>query len=83
MFLKGTATAATVIDNQNGFLSDYSVECYGKKIMEIISDKDKLHKISENAFKELYVNWDDKVKEVYDNYIRLIEERKKSSNDGK
>lgn len=77
VFLKGTATAATVTDNVNGYLSDYSVESYGNKIIDIVHNDKEYKKISENAFKELYVNWDDKVDEAYRLYLELIEKKKK------
>ena len=79
IFIKGAATASTVTDNVNGFLSDYTVEAYSDKIIEVMKDKDLYKKVSENAFKDLYVTWDDKVKEVYDLYLKIIEERKSNN----
>jgi glycosyltransferase involved in cell wall biosynthesis len=80
VFLKGTATSATVTDDVNGYLSDYSVEAYGQKIIDIINDDKKLKEISNNAFRDLYVNWDDKVDEVYKLYLEQIEKYKRSNN---
>ena len=39
VFLKDTATACTVTDNVNGFLSDDSIDAYSDKILEIINKK--------------------------------------------
>lgn len=72
LFLKNTATSSTVTDNVNGFLSNYSIKDYGQKIIDIINDKKTLKKISDNAFKDLYVNWDNKVDEVYKLYLKFI-----------
>ncbi len=80
VFLKGTATAATVTDNVNGYLSDYSVEAYGNKIIDICNNEKEYKRISNNAFKDLYVNWDDKVDEVYKLYLEQIEKYKRSNN---
>ena len=77
VFLKGTATAATVTDDVNGFLSDYSVESYGQKVLDIVHNEKELKRVSENAFRDLYVNWDDKVDEVYHLYLELIDKKKK------
>ena len=76
IFLKNTATAATVTDNVNGFLSDYSVDAYADKIIEVMNDKELYSRVSSNAFKDLYVTWDDKVKEVYDLYLKIINDKK-------
>ena len=80
VFLKGTATASTVTDNVNGYLSDYSIESYGQKIIDIVHNDKEYKKISMNAFKELYVNWDDKVDEAYKLYLEQIEKKKKEQN---
>ena len=75
LFLKEAATAATVTDNVTGYLSDNSPEAYADKIVEIFSDLDKHNKIRENAYKDLYVNWDDKIDEVFDLYQKIIKEK--------
>jgi glycosyltransferase involved in cell wall biosynthesis len=75
LFLKEAATAATVTDNVTGYLSDNSPEAYAKKIIEIFSDINKHNQIRENAFKDLYVNWDDKIDEVFNLYQKIIKEK--------
>ena len=72
VFLKGTATASTVTDNVNGFLADYSVEAYANKIEEVLNNKKLYKDVKNNAFKDLYKNWDDLVKEVFEKYNELI-----------
>ena len=44
-----------------------------------MNNKKLYDKVSENAVKDLYVTWDDKVKEVYDLYLKIIEERKSNN----
>jgi len=75
LFLREAATAATVTDNETGYLSDSSPEAYANRIIEIFSDMDKYQKVRENAFKELYVNWDDKIDEVFELYQKIIKEK--------
>ena len=75
LFLKNTATAATVTDNVNGYLSDYSVESYGNKIIDIISNEKELKRISNNAFKDLYKSWDDQVDYAYKLYLEQIDKK--------
>lgn len=77
LFIKDTVTSTTIIDDQNGYLSDDSVEAYAAKINEIFSDQKKYDRISENAYKELFKSWDDIVKNVYDIYIDFIKKGKK------
>lgn len=76
LFLKGTATASTITDNINGFLSENTVGAYSDRIIEIMRDKYLYDKVSKNAYIDLYKNWDDKIKEVYNEYLRIIENYK-------
>ncbi|NMA51267.1 MAG: glycosyltransferase family 4 protein [Mollicutes bacterium] len=75
VFLKGTATAATVTDDVNGFLSDYTVEDYGNKIISVINNEKHLKKVSNNAHKQLYKKWDDVVDGAYEIYLDLINKK--------
>lgn len=72
LFLKDTATAATVTNNINGFLSENTVGAYSDRIIEIMSDKRLYDKVSKNAFIDLYKNWDDSVEEVFELYKGFI-----------
>ena len=78
LFLEGSATSATVKDGVNGLIIKNDREEYAKKIEELCLNEKKLKKLSENAYKDLYVNWDDKIEEVYKEYERLIENKKKT-----
>ena len=75
LFLKEAATAATVEDNVTGYLADNSVDAYANKIIDIFNNMDKHKQICENVFKKLYVNWDDKIDEVFELYQKIIKEK--------
>lgn len=75
LFLKKAATAADINDNVNGFLSENNAEQYATRIIEIFNHKELYNKVSENAYKQLYKNWDDIIKEVYELYLEFIRER--------
>lgn len=76
LFLEGAATSATVEDNVTGFTAKNSEEEYASRIYEIINDKKLYNKVCKNLYKDLYVNWDDKIKEVYKLYLDKINTRK-------
>ena len=81
IFLKGTATAATVTENVNGFMTENDVDAYANKIIEVMEDKKLYKKVSENAYKDLYRTWDDIVNEVFKLYLDLIDKNKKKKVD--
>ncbi|MBE6149616.1 MAG: glycosyltransferase family 4 protein [Firmicutes bacterium] len=77
VFLKNSATASNVTDNINGFLSEYSTLGYANKIIEVVENKKLYKKVCENAYLDLYKNWDDTISEVYNIYLNMIKENKK------
>ena len=76
VFIEGAATSATVTNNVNGYIAINNEEKYADKIIEIMSNQKEYNKVAENAFKELYVNQDDKIKEVYNLYLEAIKKKK-------
>lgn len=83
IFLKGSATSATVTDYKNGFLSEPTTEKFAEKIEEILNDEELYKRVQEGAVRDLYVTWDDCVKEMYEKYLQAIENKKKIKNDRK
>jgi glycosyltransferase involved in cell wall biosynthesis len=77
LFIEGAATNATATNNVNGFIAKNDVLEYAKSIIKIMNNKKTLTKVGNNAYRDLYKNWDTLVKEVYKNYLELT---KKISN---
>ena len=75
MFVEGSATSATVKNNINGFITKNDINEYSNKIKEVIEDKELYKKVSKNAYKDLYKNWDDTIKEVFERYKKIIEDK--------
>jgi glycosyltransferase involved in cell wall biosynthesis len=76
LFLEGAATTATVTNNINGFIAKNDVNAYADAIIKIIDNKELLSNVSNNAYRDLYKNWDDSINEVYDRYKTLIYKKK-------
>ena len=76
VFLKWAATAATITDNVNWFLSEQSAQAYADKIIEIIEDTDLYDEVSKNAKKDLYKNRESCVQEIYPLYLQWIQKKK-------
>ena len=77
LFLEGSVTSATVTNNVNGFFSENSERAYADKIYEILTDDKLYDSVSRGAVRDLFVTWDDCVKEMYEKYLSLIEKNKK------
>ncbi len=76
LFVEGSPTTATITKDVNGFICENDVEKFADKIIEIMNDPEHLKEVSENAYKEVYINWDQKVQEVFESYKRIIKESK-------
>ena len=75
LFIEGSVTSDTVINNGSGFTSCYSVYDYKERIKEIISDKVKLKIIGKNAKEMLGKSWKDIAKETYKLYLKELEKK--------
>lgn len=76
LFIEGSVTSDTVINNVSGFTAKNDVESYKNRIKEIINDKKLLKKVSVNARKMLGKSWADIAIETNDYYNYLIERKK-------
>ena len=76
IFLEGSATTDTITNNVNGFICNNNVEEYANKINEVMNNAELYNSVCENAFKQVYINWDDRIKEVYDLYMKFIDDKK-------
>lgn len=78
LFLKDSVTACDIVDNVNGYLSEENPEAYANKIVEIFSNPENLAKVKENTYKDNYINWNDKIDQIYKKYIEIINNKKES-----
>ncbi|MBQ9011808.1 MAG: glycosyltransferase [Bacilli bacterium] len=72
LFLKGAATTSLVKNNVNGFLADNDSEKYAEKIIYIMNNKKLYDFVCDNAYRDLYKNWDDVTEDVYNLYLDFI-----------
>ena len=74
IFVKGAITASDIINNETGFIANEKPKDYAKKIIEVLNNKELYNHVSENAYKKIYRTWDEITDEVYNSYLRLIDE---------
>ena len=73
LFLEGAKTAATVTPGVNGYVCPPDEDSYARMIMDIMDDPKAYRRISAAARHDLYLNWDDVVRDVYEDYNAFIE----------
>ena len=72
VFLRGSVTSGTITDNVNGFLSENSPSAFAEKVDMICADDELYKKVSEGAFRDLYITWDECVREMMEKYSENI-----------
>lgn len=78
VFLKDSATSATVTDNVSGFISEPTPEAYAQKIEQVLADRELYESVREGAFRDLYITWDETVAEMKRKYKIVIEQKKEA-----
>lgn len=74
LLIKGSTIAEGegVIDGFNGFLSENDYIAYARRMREILSQRELLKKVGENARVTLYKHWEEVVDIVVENYKGLL-----------
>lgn len=70
--IKGTAVAEGLIDGKNGFISENDVDAFSDKIINILSDKEKLKQVSASAEQTVGVTWHDLISVTFQNTLDFI-----------
>lgn len=76
VFLEGARTAATVTPDVNGFVCPQDEDAYARMILDILADPERYGRVSAAARRDLYLNWDDVVRDVYADYCRFVQAKK-------
>ena len=73
VFLEGARTAATVTLGVNGYVCPPDEDSYARMIIDIMAAPEAYERIAAAARRDLYLNWDDVVRDVYEDYNAFIE----------
>ena len=79
VFLEGARTAATVTPGVNGYVCPPDEDSYARMIMDILAEPEAYERVSAAARRDLYLNWDDVVRDVYDDYKSFVKARRQGS----
>lgn len=72
VFLEGARTAATVQAGINGYVSAPGEENYANLLLDILAHPEAYERVAAAARRDLYLNWDDVVREVYADYCSFV-----------
>lgn len=89
VLVKGSCAAEGVTDGRNGYLIEENAESMAAMLTKLAPDLEKLRTAGQFAMDEIYISWEDSVREAYDRYEEILQrkqegtlpERKKQSLD--
>jgi len=70
--IEGSAAAEQIVDGNNGFATENSVQAYAAKLAMLLEHPDLLHRAGEGARRTLCTTWRDAVREVKERYLSLL-----------
>ena len=71
IFLKGSKTSSDITNKVNGLIAEDEKD-FAQLINETMTNDNFYKKISEGCYKDVYKNWDNTVKDVYNIYLDYI-----------
>lgn len=71
LFAKGSVASSSCKDNINGFIAEANKISFANKIIEIFNNKENYLTVSKKAKEDLYVSWDNIVKELRNIYKEI------------
>jgi 1,2-diacylglycerol 3-alpha-glucosyltransferase len=75
---KDTMVSSLIKDNDTGFIAEYDVKKFAKRIMEIMSDKELLKQVGENTYSKEHITWDKSVSIALETYKEIIKTKNKT-----
>ncbi|WP_051638738.1 glycosyltransferase [Butyrivibrio sp. NC2002] len=89
VLIKGSCAAEGITDGRNGYLIDETAEAMAELLEETADKKDEMHRVGNCAMDEIYISWEDSVRDAYNRYGELkamfddgaLQRRRKHSSD--
>ncbi len=70
-FIEDSVTSCTITGGLNGLILPDDVDKFADGVFGLVTDEERLKKMSEKAYEQIYVTWDQVVDSTYRNYLRL------------
>lgn len=73
ILVKGSCASEGIVDAQTGFICFETAHSVASKIDKIIDNKDLLERVGINAQNDIYISWEDSIKNAYNRYQIVID----------
>lgn len=73
VLVKDSCAAEGIVDGETGFICFESAHSYADKIDKIIDNKDILNRVGLQAQNDIYISWEDSIKNAFERYQIVID----------
>ncbi len=79
VLIKGSCAAEGITHARNGYLIDENADSMAALLGQVCGDMNAVHTVGENAMNEIYISWEDSVKNAYARYEEIREQARDGS----
>ena len=73
VLIKDSCAAEGITPSRNGYIIDENAESMAQLLTDVCGDMEHVHEVGMNAMNEIYISWEDSVKEAYNRYTEICE----------
>ncbi len=73
VLIKDSCAAEGITPGHNGYVIDENAAAMAALLKEVCADIDRVHEVGQNAMDEIYISWEESVREAYNRYGELLE----------
>jgi hypothetical protein len=79
VLIKGSCAAEGITHARNGYLIDENADSMAALLGKVCGDMNAVHTVGENAMNEIYISWEDSVRNAYARYEEIREQARDGS----
>ena len=73
VLIKDSCAAEGITPGHNGYVTDENAQAMAELLKNVCTDMTRVHEVGNNAMNEIYISWEDSVKEAYKRYAEISE----------
>ena len=73
VLIKDSCAAEGITDGRNGFLIEETADSMAELLFSLGNDLERMHEAGQHAMDEIYISWEDNVRDVYKRYEDICE----------
>ena len=73
VLIKDSCAAEGITPGHNGYVTDENANAMAELLKSVCTDMNRVHEVGNNAMNEIYISWEESVREAYNRYAEITE----------